>query len=195
LSVETVWADADGFDAYRRSKILAERAAWDFMADKRTEFATVLPGAVFGPILSRESMGSASIIEGLLRGRPPGLPKIGFWVTDVRDLAELHIRAMLAPEAKGERFLCAGEFLWMSQVAAILRTALGARADKVPARELSNPAVRLLSLFVARLREITPLLGVKIEMTTQKARRMLDFEPRPAEETLRDCALSLIASW
>lgn len=195
LSVETVWADAEDFDPYRRSKILAERAAWDFMVDKRTEFATILPGAVFGPVRARESMGSASIIEGLLKGRPPGLPCIGFWVTDVRDLADLHIRAMLAPGAQGQRFLCAGEFLWMAQIASILRDRLGTRGAKVPRRELSDISVRFLSLFAGRLREITPLLGLRIELTTDKARRALGFAPRPAEETLVDCAESLIASW
>ncbi|HWA92686.1 MAG TPA: NAD-dependent epimerase/dehydratase family protein [Rhizomicrobium sp.] len=197
LSVETAWADPDDpqFDAYRRSKILAERAAWEFIKDKTTELATVLPGAVFGPILSRASMGSSAIVEGLLRGRPPGLPRIGFWVVDVRDLAELHVRAMLAPEAGGERFLAAAEFLWMSDIADILRARLGKRAARVPKRKLSNTTVRLLSLFAPQLRRIKPLLGKTIALDPTKARRMLGFAPRPVADTLADCAESLIASW
>lgn len=196
VSDETIWADPSDpqFDAYRISKILAERAAWDFMADKRTELATILPGAVFGPILSKESAGSTSIIARLLRGRPPGIPKIGLWIVDVRDLAELHVRAMEAPEAVGERFLAAGDFLWMSDIAAVLREKLGKRARKVPTRRLSNPTVRFLSLFAPQLRAIAPLLGVKNELTTAKARRVLGFAPRPARETIVDCAESLIAS-
>ncbi len=108
VSDETMWADPDDpqFDAYRVSKILAERAAWDFMsrAGGRTEFATVLPGAVFGPLLMPENFSSVQIIAGLLDGRPKLMPQLGFWVVDVRDLVDLHIRAMIAPEAKGERF-------------------------------------------------------------------------------------------
>ena len=100
ISDETVWADpADRqFDAYRRSKILAERAAWDFMAEHagRTSLTTILPGAVFGPVLTKANRGSVQIIQRLLEGRPAAIPRLGFWIVDVRDLAELHIHAMTA---------------------------------------------------------------------------------------------------
>lgn len=196
VSDETVWADPDDpqFDAYRRSKILAERAAWDFMKDKTVQFSTILPGAVFGPVLTKESMGSAGIVAGMLRGRPPGLAKIGLWIVDVRDLADLHIRAMLAPEAAGERFLAAGEFLWMAEIAKTLRDRLGTQAHNVPTRVLPNIFVRLLSLFAAQLRAMVPLLGQKNELITTKARRVLGFAPRPAAETIIDCARSLLSS-
>lgn len=195
VSDESVWADpADRqFDAYRRSKILAERAAWDFMAGRTTAFTTVLPGAVFGPVLTKESLGSAGVIQNLLHGRPPGIPKIGFWIVDVRDLADLHIRAMVSPEAAGQRFLAAGDFMWMADIAETLRSALGDRANKVPTRRLPNFAVRLLSLFVSQLRMITPLLGRRNELTSAKARRVLGFSPRPATTTIVDCADSLVS--
>jgi nucleoside-diphosphate-sugar epimerase len=195
ISDETMWADpADRqFDAYRRSKILAERAAWDFMAGKATEFTTILPGAVFGPVLTQESLGSAGVIRGLLRGRPPGIPNIGFWIVDVRDLADLHIRAMFAPEAAGQRFIAAGDFMWMADIAETLRSALGDRAKQVPRRRLPNFAVRFLSLFVGQLGMITPLLGRRNELTSAKARRVLGFSSRPAATTIVDCAESLVS--
>ncbi len=195
-SDETVWADpADRqFDAYRRSKILAERAAWDFVTVQGCPIVltTILPGAVFGPVLTPEKPGSVGVIAGLLRGRPPGIPNIGLWIVDVRDLADLHIRAMTTPEAAGQRFLAAGEFLWMGDIAKILRSGLGERAAKVPTRRLPNFAVRFLSLFIRQLRALTPLLGVKNELTAAKARRVLNFAPRPAVETILDCANSLL---
>jgi dihydroflavonol-4-reductase len=133
VSDETVWADPDDirFDAYRRSKIIAERAAWEFMADSPTEFTTILPGAVFGPTLMRSDGGSVRVIGGLLQGRPPGLPRLGFWIVDVRDLADLHLRAMTEPGAAGQRFIAANEFMWMADVAKALRSGLGERAQKV----------------------------------------------------------------
>ena len=107
-SDESVWADpADPqFDAYRVSKILAERAAWDFMASAAspTTLATILPGAVFGPVLASESLGSVAIVRRFLDGKPPAIPRLGFSVVDVRDLAALHVNAMTAPDAAGERF-------------------------------------------------------------------------------------------
>ena len=136
MSDETVWSDPDDpqFDAYRPSKILAERAAWDFMTREgnRTEFTTVLPGAVFGPVLSTDNLGSVKIIQGLLKGQPKALPRIGFWVVDVRDLADLHIKAMTSPAAAGQRFIAAGEFMWMQDIANTLRLQLGSAAANVP---------------------------------------------------------------
>jgi len=111
---ETDWTDPDqpGLAAYRRSKAIAERAAWDFMAGKATQLATILPGAIFGPVLSRERLGSVAIVERLLAGQPPALPRLAFNITDVRDLAEAHVSAMTAPGAAGERFITLGEALW-----------------------------------------------------------------------------------
>jgi dihydroflavonol-4-reductase len=194
---ETIWADpADPqFDTYRVSKILAERAAWDFMNGRgsSTSFTTVLPGAVFGPVLTTDHLGSARIIQRLLDGNPSGIPRLGFSVIDVRDLADLHLRAMTAAEAAGQRFIAAGEFVWMEDIARTLRTRLGTRAGKVPTRTLPNFAVRFLSLFVPSLRTLTPALGRANILSADKARRLLGFTPRDVRTTVVDCAESLLA--
>lgn len=196
ISDETVWADpADRqFDAYRRSKILAERAAWDFMAGHtgRTGLTTILPGAVFGPVLTKANLGSVQIIQRLLEGRPAAIPRLGFWIVDVRDLAELHIHAMTAAEAAANRFIAAGDFMWMQDIAATLRLHLGSRAGKVPTRRLPDLVFRLSSLFVPVLRTFVSSLGRKNDLTAAKARRMLGFAPRPATATIIDCAESLL---
>jgi dihydroflavonol-4-reductase len=195
MSDETVWSDPDDpqFDAYRLSKILAERAAWDFMTRQgnRTEFTTVLPGAVFGPVLSTDNLGSVKIIQGLLKGQPKALPRIGFWVVDVRDLADLHIKAMTSPAAAGQRFIAAGEFMWMQDIANTLRLQLGSAAANVPTRHLPNLVVRLLLPFMPNLKGLAPLLGRRFPLTSQKARTVLGFAPRPAATTVVDCAKSL----
>ena len=196
-SDETIWADPDDpqFDAYRVSKILAERAAWDFMskAGGATELVTILPGAVFGPILTADNLGSVQIMERLLQGRPSVLPRLGFWVVDVRDLADLHIRAMISPAAAGQRFIAAGDFMWMGDMAKALRDKLGRRAAKVPTRRLPDFVARLMFAFMPALRTLAPLLGRKYMLTSEKAHRVLGFSPRPAATTVVDCAESLIA--
>ena len=100
---ESDWTDPDqpGLADYRKSKVLAERAAWDLMAGKATELSTVLPGAVFGPVLSKDQGGSVQIIRGLIAGKPPALPRLAFNIIDVRDLAKLHVEAMVNPAAAG----------------------------------------------------------------------------------------------
>ena len=197
VSDETVWADPEDrqFDAYRRSKILAERAAWDFMAENTgsTTFTTILPGAVFGPVLTKENLGSVQLIQRLLEGRPAGIPRLGFWVVDVRDLADLHIRAMIAAEAAEQRFIAVGDFMWMEDIAKTLRLKLGSRASKVPTRRLPNFVVRFLSSFIPLLRTLTPSLGRVNALTSEKARHVLGFSPRPATTTVVDCAESLVA--
>ena len=196
---ETLWTDEHDptLIPYRRSKTVAERAAWALMAEHggSTEFATVLPGAVFGPILTKDNIGSVGIIARMVGGAMPGVPRIGLEVVDVRDLADAHLRAMTVPEAAGQRFLATGEFTWMREIAETLRTGLGADGAKVATRQLPNFAVRLAARFADKsLREITPSLGRRSRHTTEKARRVLGWEPRPAAETVLDCARSLIAN-
>lgn len=194
---ETLWTDPDdpALIPYRRSKTLAERAAWDFMAEHEgtTELSTVLPGAVFGPILSTSTTGSVGIVARMLSGAMIGVPRIGFEIVDVRDLADIHLRAMTAPEAAGERFLATGEFTWMYQMANTLRDGLGPQARKVRNLRLPDFAVRLAARFAdPSLREITPALGRRNRHSTDKARRLLGWQPRPAAATVLDCARSLL---
>ena len=193
---ETLWTDpADpALIPYRRSKTIAERAAWDFMAayDGPTTLTTVLPGAVFGPILSTANLGSVRIVERLMTGALRGTPRIGLEIVDVRDLADLHIRAMLSAEAGGERFLGTGEFTWMAEMAQALRAGLGDAARKVPRRQLPDLLVRFAALFDPSLRAITVSLGRRNRHSTAKAERVLGWKPRPAAETVVDCARSLI---
>jgi nucleoside-diphosphate-sugar epimerase len=182
------------FDPYRLSKVLAERAAWDLMGREggATSFTTVLPGAVFGPVLSPDALGSANVIKGLLNGRPGAIPRLALWIVDVRDLADLHIKAMTAQQAAGQRFLATGEFMWMSDVAETLRRALGPRAAKVPTRRLPDLAFRLLALFNPQFRMLAQEVGRRNPVSSDKARRVLGFAPRPAAQTVIDCANSLL---
>ncbi len=194
---ETIWTDLSvkGVSAYSQSKTLAERAAWDFMAKSGggMTLATVNPAMVLGPVLSGDYSPSVQVVERLMTGRVPGVPRLGFSMVDVRDVADLHIRAMTAPEAAGQRFIAAGRFMWMADMADFLRAKLGSKATKVPARRLPDILVRLVALFDADLRSVTPGLGRRRGFSSAKAQTMLGWRPRPAEETLIDCAESLVA--
>lgn len=139
----------------------------------------------------RNTIGSVKIIKDLLPGRPVAMPQLGFWITDVRDLADAQVRAMTSPSAANERFVVAGSFLWMVEVSGILKRRLGAQT---PTWVLPDWVVRLLVPYMADLRTLAPLLGRRFEMDTGKARRGLGVVSRPVEETLVDCVNSLTAA-
>jgi dihydroflavonol-4-reductase len=197
LSDETVWTDATDpkVGAYGQSKTLAERAAWDLIAASggSTSLATVNPALVLGPVLSGDFSESVQVVERLLSGRVPGLPRLGFNIVDARDVADLHIRAMTAPEAAGQRFIAAGTYAWMTDLAALLRERLGEGAAKVPTRKVPDFVIRLAGLFDKDLGSVTPGLGQKHDFSS-KAQTLLGWKPRPLEDTVLDCARSLIAT-
>jgi dihydroflavonol-4-reductase len=191
---EEDWTDPDkpGLSPYVRSKTIAERAAWDFVREAGAEerLAVVNPGAIVGPLLSEDPSFSLQAIERLLNGIP-GVPRIGFSFVDVRDVADLHLRAMLAPGAGGERLIAVARFLWMAEVAEVLRRELGADAAKVPKRSVPDLLVRAMGVFDPGVRSIVNQLGKQLTYSNEKAERLLDWSPRPVEETIVECARSL----
>src|ERR1700730_11116769 len=198
LTDETIWTDLDDpeVSAYSRSKTVAERAAWDLVrtSDGATTLATVNPSVVLGPVLSRDYSPSVELVERLLSGRVPGLPRLGFSIVDVRDVADLHIAAMIAPQAAGERFIAAGDFAWMTDVAALLRARLGSAAGKVPTRKVPDFVLRFAALFDKSLAAVAPRLGQQRAFSSAKAQNMLGWRPRSLEETVVDSARSLVAT-
>ncbi len=193
---EQVWADPEDrtLNAYRKSKIISELAAWQYISDHPSAMTltTLLPSAIFGPVLTPDNLGSVQVIGRLLQGRVRGNPQVGFNIVDVRDLADLHIRAMTAPEAAGQRFIAANDYLWMAEISRLLRAKLGNAASKVPTRMLPSVILRLAALFDPSLRLITQSLGRQHQYSSAKAQQVLGWQPRPATGTVIDCAESLI---
>jgi dihydroflavonol-4-reductase len=192
---ETDWTNPnDNVTAYVKSKTLAERAAWDFIAREggALELSVVNPVGVFGPVLGPDYSTSIQIVKRLMEGSVPGCPRISFGIVDVRDVADLHLRAMTNPAAKGERFLAvAGEFMTMLEIAQLLKARMGPAAKKVPTRELPNWMVRLASVFDPSLKQITPELGKFKRSTNEKSKRVLNWSPRSNEEAIISTAKSL----
>lgn len=194
---ENDWTDLNGDDlsAYVKSKTIAERAAWDFIAKEGNglELSVVNPVGVFGPVLAADTSTSILLVQRFMDGEVPGCPKLYFGVVDVRDVADLHLRCMTDPAAKGERFLAvAGDFMSMAEIARTIKAKMGAAAAKVPTRELPNWMVRLAALRDPAIRLITPELGKKKNGTNAKAKRLLGWQPRSNEESLLATAESLV---
>jgi nucleoside-diphosphate-sugar epimerase len=189
--------DGPGVDAYGKSKILAERAAWTFMTAEggSMELVTILPVAVMGPVMGTEISGANHIVQRSLNGQMPGYPDMYVPIVDVRDVAQAHVAAMTAPDAAGQRILVAsGEpAVAMSQIGAILRDHLGAAAKRVPTRRIPNVVVRLVALFSAEFRPVAADLGYVKKVSNDKARRVLGLQPRTAREAILASAESMLA--
>jgi dihydroflavonol-4-reductase len=185
----------DSVAPYQKSKTISEKAAWDFIENegKGMELSVVNPTAVAGPVLADDFSHSIQNIKQMLEGQMKGCPKIISGYVDVRDVADLHFKAMTLPQANGQRFIAvSGKGLSFLDVANILRENLGERASKVPTKELSNWLIKLIAVFNPKLRSIAPLLGMVKHASSEKAMKVLGWKPRPAKEAILATVNSLL---
>ena len=194
---EADWTPDDypGATPYVRSKAIAERAARDWVAREGggLEFCSINPSVVLGPVWSRDYSASVVIVKKLLDGSLPACPDIGFGVVDVRDVADLHLRALVAPGMAGERFIASGRFMKLREVADVLRRELGAEARRVTTRQVPDFAVRLAALFNPLARAAASELGAERHQSAEHARQVLGWQTRPVEQSIVDAARSLLA--
>jgi nucleoside-diphosphate-sugar epimerase len=193
---EEDWTDLNDprVQPYPKSKTIAERAAWDFIAREGggLELAVVNPVGVFGPVLGPDLSTSIVLVKRLLDGSVPGCPDLWLGVVDVRDVADLHLKAMTDPAARGERFLAtAGDFMSILEIARTLKAGAGGAARKVPTRALPDWLVRVVALFDPEVRGVAPELGKHKNASNEKARHMLGWAPRSPREAILATAQSL----
>jgi dihydroflavonol-4-reductase len=192
---EADWTDGNDLarTPYVRSKALAEQAAWEHVRSAGAEdrLATINPGAIIGPALSNDHSYSLQAIQRLLDGTPAA-PKLGFTFVDARDVADLHIRAMTQDAAGGERFISTDEWLWLPEVASVLRERLGAAASKVPKRTAPNALIRVMALFDGGIRSVVGDLGKRSWFSSEKARSKLGWTTRPVQDSIEETARSLL---
>lgn len=193
---EADWTDpSDENTAYIRSKAIAERAAWDFIETEGggLELSVINPVGIFGPVLGNHLSVSTGIVRAMLDGQMPAVPRMHFGVVDVRDVADLHLRAMTAASAAGERFLAvSGASITFLDLANILAENIGEAASRVPRTELTDDQVLEAAKTDPELRESVSQLGQVPVISAEKARTVLGWVPRSVETTLTETATSLI---
>lgn len=193
---EADWTDLSkpGISPYIQSKTLAERAARDWMAKEggAMEFVSICPSVVLGPVWSRDYSASVVVVKKLLDGSLGACPDIGFGVVDVRDLADLHVRALNTPGIAGERFIANDRFLKLREIADVLRAQLGAEAHKVTTRNAPDWGVRIAALFVPVAKAVVGELGSVRHQSPAHAKEVLGWATRPAEQSIVDTARALL---
>lgn len=193
---EADWTNLDnpGVMPYPRSKTVAEQAARDWARAEapEIEFASVNPAAVFGPLLSDDLSTSIEVVKQLLEGKVPMCPDVGFGIIDVRDVADMHYRALTAEGIKDERFVCSGPFLKFIDVANILKANLGEQARKVPMRKMPDWLLKALAVFRPELKQVVAELGNVRGGDSRHAMQRLGWTMRPPEEAILATAHGLI---
>ena len=193
---ENDWSIVEKCEPYRKSKTLAERAAWDFVEslpkDVEMELAVINPGAVLGPLLNTHYSTSGEIVRKLMTREIPGTAKIGFPMVDVRDVASAHVAAMTVPDAAGKRFCCAIEHAWFADVATILQRHFGPKGYKIPTRALPGFVVRLVALFDPTVRSAVSELGRVQNFSNAQIRDVLQWQPHTLEEMVVTMGESMV---
>jgi len=183
---ETSWSNLNaGLEPYIKSKTVAERAAWDFMSKEggSLELTVINPTGIFGPTLGNHLSGSLVLIQSLIKGAMPACPQFYFGVVDVRDVVDAHVRAMVHPQAAGQRFIATSSTYSLVEVARILKRLMGSAPNKIPTREIPNWFMKLFSFIKPEIRKSLPDLGVLRPSSNKKIEQMLQWSPRPVEET------------
>lgn len=197
LITEDSWTNPNekGLSAYNRSKVLAERAAWDLMQKEggQLELSVINPMAIFGPALHGDLSSAFGLLKQVMNGSMKAIPNINMGIVDVRDVADLHIRAMVNPVANGQRYLAlAGGTMSLPQIAALLRERMPEAAKKTSVKVMPDWVMRLASLFNKKAKAIVPLLGIYRNASNEKAIKQLGWNPRSNEEAVLATAQSLV---
>jgi nucleoside-diphosphate-sugar epimerase len=196
VRTEEDWSNPDGCEAYQKSKTLAERAAWELVkglpAGKRFELAVINPGFVLGPVLNADPGTSGELVRKLLAREMPACPRIGFAPVDVRDIAIAHRLAMERSEAPGNRYICAGDHMWVQDIAKVLAAEFNAKGFRVPTGRLPYWLMWVFARFDKAIRLALDYVGREERVSCAKAKRELGWTMRPIEMTIVDTGRSMI---
>ena len=196
VRTEDDWSNVDGCEAYQKSKTLAERTAWDFVkslpADKRFELAVINPGFVLGPVLNSDPGTSGEVVRKLLAREMPACPRIGFATVDVRDVALAHRLALENPKAAGNRYIVAGDHMWIQEIAKVLAEEFNPKGYKVPTGKLPYWLMWIIARFDKAIRLALEYVGREELVSCEKAKRELGWKQRPVRETIVDTGRSMI---
>ena len=187
---ETDWSDpkSAGISHYAKSKTLAEKAAWDFIKEHENPFelAVINPALVTGPSLTMDLGESNKSIEMVVTGKMPVAIPMQFGYVDVRDVATAHILAMQSASSNGERFALSEKDLSYKDIAKLLKDN---GFKKAPSISVPVWLAKFLANFNKELKITVPFMGkVRSLSKTSKAKDVLGWNPRPAEESVLDIA-------
>lgn len=190
------WSRTTGRDVttYSESKTRAELEAWAIMegVGRRNDLVSVNPTIVLGPLLGDDIGTSAIAVQRLLKGTVPAAPRLFLNIIDVRDVADLHLKAMTAPEAGGQRFLACAATVTYFEMGQMLKVAFPGYAAKMPTLQLPDWFVRMFAFIDRDLGDRARSVGIRRPIDAGPAERLLGRPFIPARVAISATAQSLI---
>ena len=191
---DTNWTDLNNphISPYDISKTMAEKFLWEYVSkldkSKNIEVCSINPVIVVGPSLSEDVGVSNTVVKKLLDGTSPMVPRFGLHLVDVKDVADMHLEAMINPKAAGKRFLLCSESLWFKEVSNILRSN---NFNKAPKFTAPNLLVKILAMFDKELKIVLFYLGFKNKLNSNNAKKILSWKPEKVNQAIIDTAKQL----
>ena len=194
---ESCWTDVSsplGNDAYTKSKTLAEKAAWEYIATEAPEssMTTLNPSMVLGAPLDNNYGTSVSILERVLDAKDPAMPDLAFSIVDVRDVAAMHVGSIAMKSAEGQRFIAASDAITFIEIAKLLKRTFPDR--KIVTRRAPKLLMYVLALFDGQIKSILPMLGKPVRISSKKAQSTFDMKFMDVEQSIIETAKFLVAS-
>ncbi len=193
------WTDVNGENvtAYLKSKTLAEKSAWDFIknqtGDSKLELVVVNPGPIYGPTLTGNLDAEAmDFFKKLITGKVPMLPKAYTVMSDVRDIAAIHVAALENEKANGKRFIVTSEKPYAMQAIAQILKSNG--YDKLSTALAPTFLLKLMANFNSEMKGMLPFIGNTIEADISNTMATFNWKPIPFEKTVLDTAKSVEAA-
>ena len=190
------WTDVNypKLNTYIKSKTLAEKAAWSHLTENKktsnSELVVIAPGGVFGPPLGDDITGeSLSILSKMLDGKIPFVPKTAFPMVDVRDVAQLHVKALKNKTAAGKRFIVSGaEPISFVDAATILKqNGYRGSSTKIAPAWLLN----FMALFDREAKGMLGILDMHLKADNSATIKTFKWNPIPFEKSLIESAAAV----
>jgi len=192
----TSWTDvnAKNVTAYFKSKTLAEKSAWEFIknqsGDTKLELVVVNPGPIYGPTLTGNLDNEAmNFFKKLIAGQVPMLPQAQSVMSDVRDVAAIHIAALENEKANGKRFIVTTQKPHAIQEIATILKSNGYK--KVSTQLAPTFLLKFMANFNDEAKGMLPFIGNTIEADISDTMRTFNWQPISFEKTVLDAAKSV----
>ena len=188
---ESDWSIESASELYTKSKLKSEKAAWEFYEKNKgkIQVCCINPSFVFGPVFKAKGNSTCEFICDIIKGTSPGIIDTTIPIVDVREVAEIHLKAMFTDNAEGQRYICSSKNVSFKEIVSILKNEFEKYGYEIADKVLTFQQVKESN---SMLLGFLPMIGKQIRVNNEKSIRELGIHYRSIEATLCETGFSLI---